>query len=90
MPRTRSCPTSAVTARLWTIAALFLPILLPVAILYTRRAAVEAALSGGEQRWPQRLIDRPVVFYVVVWITFLAIVFGLTVVLSVFFDVPPL
>lgn len=83
-------PPSGIVARGWTVAALFLPILLPVAIVYARRARREAAQSAGEYSSPQRLIDRPAVFYVVVWVAFLAVIFVLTGVLSVFFGVPPI
>ena len=68
-------PPSRMAARGWTLAALFLPILLPVAIVYARRVRRDAALSIVESSSAQRLIDRPVVFYVAVWLAFLAVIF---------------
>lgn len=83
-------PPSGRPARAWALGALFLPIVLPAAVVYARRAGREAALSPGKFSWPQRLIDRPLIFSVVVWLGFFALMFGLTMVLSVFFEVPPI
>jgi hypothetical protein len=52
---------------------LFLPILLPVAVFYAHRARREAAVSLGEYRWPKGLVDRPVVFFLVAWVGYLAL-----------------
>jgi amino acid transporter len=82
-------PPSGATARAWSLAALVLPIVLPLAVVYARRARREANLSTGEYSWPQRLIDRPVVFHVVVWVGFFSVMFAMMAVLSLGFDVSP-
>lgn len=82
-------PPSGGTARLLTVISLLLPIALPAAVFYARRARQEAATSAGSMKWPSRLIDRPLIFYVVVWVVFLALVFGLMGLLSAVFDVSP-
>ena len=82
-------PPSGATARVWAFAALVLPIALPLAVVYARRARREADFSTGEYSWPHRLIDRPVVFYVVVWVGFLSVMFVMTAVLSLVFNVSP-
>lgn len=71
------------------MAALLLPIALPLAVVYAGRARREANLSTGEYSWPQRLIDRPVVFHVVVWAGFFSVVLMMMAVLSLVFDVSP-
>jgi hypothetical protein len=48
-------------ARAFALVALFLPIALPLAIVYARRAREEAAPMTSEYSWLMRLIDRPVV-----------------------------
>ena len=58
-------------------------------MVYARRARREANLSTGEYSWPQRLIDRPVVFYVLVWVGFFSVMFVMMAVLSLVFDVSP-
>ncbi len=80
-------PPSRVTARVLTVVSLLFPLALPAAIFYTRRARQEATAGRVTQR--RRLIDRPLIFYVVFWFTFLALVFVLMGVLSVVFDVSP-
>ncbi len=89
--RGRSIPPSGVTSRLLTMISLFLPIALPAAVFYARRARQEAAAadSAGDIKWPARLIDRPLIFFVVVWGVFLASVFVLMGLLSAVFDVSP-
>jgi len=60
-------PPSGSRARLWTLlAALWLWVLLPVAIHYQRKARREAEESGGLYVWPNSLWNRPVLFYLVV------------------------
>jgi len=71
------------------VLSLLLPIALPAAVLYARRARREAAASPAEFSSPRRLIDRPLIFYVVVWVAFLALIFVLTGLLSTVFDVSP-
>ncbi len=88
-PDSNRLPPSGVTARAWAFAALFLPIALPLAVVYARRARREANLSTGEYSWPQRLIDRPVVFHVAVWAGFFSVMFVMMAVVSLFFDVSP-
>ncbi len=82
-------PPSGATARVWSIAALVLPIALPLAMVYARRARREADLSTGEYSWPKRLIDRPVIFHLVVWVGFFSVMFAMMAVLSLGFDVSP-
>lgn len=88
--RAVTTPPSGAVARIWTIVSLFLPIALPAAVLYATRARREAAASAGEFSWPSRLIDRPLIFYIVVWVAFLVTGFAVTWVLSEFFNVSPL
>jgi amino acid transporter len=75
-------PPSAAKAELWTVAALFVPVLLPIAVVQQRRAFKEAAASNGRYRWTRRLLNRPVLLYVAVWLGFLVVVFVLTSVLA--------
>jgi hypothetical protein len=56
--------------------SLFLPIVLPGAVVLARRAAREAAASGGEP-WRRRIIDRPILLYLVTWFVFFALAFVL-------------
>lgn len=58
-------------------------------MVYARRARREANLSTGEYSWPQRLIDRPVIFHLVVWVGFFSVMFAMMAVLSPGFDVSP-
>ena len=88
-PDPKRLPPSGVAARAWAFAALLLPIALPLAVVYARRARREANLSTGEYSWPQRLIDRPVVFHVVVWAGFFSVMFVMMAVLTLVFDVSP-
>jgi len=51
----------------WTLlAALWLWLLLPVAIHYQRKARREAAESGGRYVWPNSLWNRPVLLWLLV------------------------
>lgn len=84
-----AAPPSGITARLLAVVSLFLPIVLPAAVVYARRARREAAAAPGEFSWPRRLIDRPLVFYVVVWAAFLVLVFVLMGLLSTVFNISP-
>jgi hypothetical protein len=86
---TERWPPSGTRARFWTFAGLLAPILLPVAIVYQRRAYNEAEASLGQWEWPRRLLNRPVLLYVLVWLGFFVILFVLAAVLSAF-GVPPI
>lgn len=88
-PDPKRLPPSGVAARAWAFTALFLPIALPLAVVYARRARREANLSTGEYSWPQRLIDRPVVFHVVVWAGFFSVMFVMMAVVTLVFNVSP-
>jgi ABC-type Fe3+ transport system permease subunit len=88
-PRRVTSSPSRVTARLLAVVSLALPIALPAAVVYARRARREAAASPDEFSRPRRLIDRPLIFYVVVWVLFLSLMFVLMGILSVVFDVSP-
>ena len=77
-------PPSAPLARGLTLLALALPILLPPAILYQRKARSEAAASGGRYEWSRSLMNRPVVLCLVTWSTFLLMAVILTGVLAAF------
>ena len=80
---------SRATARLLTVVSLFVPVVLPVAVFYARRARREAAAGAADLIWRPRLIDRPLTFYVVVWVALLALVFVLMGLLSTVFNVSP-
>ena len=58
-------------------------------MVYARRGRREGNFSTGEYSWPQRLIDRPVVFHVLVWVGFFSVMFAMMAVLSLGFDVSP-
>jgi hypothetical protein len=60
-------PPSAGKARGWTIAAaLWLWVLLPVAIHYQRKARREAEESAGAYVWPHTIWNRPVLLWLIV------------------------
>lgn len=61
-----------------------LPILLPLAILFQRKARDEAASSGGRYGWSRSLVNRPVALYLTTWGTFLVVTFVLTGILAAF------
>ena len=61
-----------------------LPVLLPLAIVYQRKASAEAAASNGAHQWPPSLLHRPVVLYLATWGTLITVTVLLTVVLSAF------
>jgi hypothetical protein len=55
---------------LWTLlAALWLWVLLPVAIHYQRKARREVEESGSLYVWPNNLWNRPVLFVLVVQVS---------------------
>ncbi len=84
----RTIPPSAMTARAWTVAAVPLPILLPLALWYAHRACQEVADWSADEQWRRRLIDRPLIFNIVVWSAVLGTTAVLMVILSAL-GVPP-
>lgn len=87
--RAAVAPPSLVPARLLAVVSLLLPVALPAAVLYARRARREAAAAPREFSSPGRLIDRPLIFYVVVWVAFLVLLFVLMGLLNTVFNVSP-
>lgn len=82
-------PPSGMTARLFAVVSLAIPVVLPIALFFARRARHEASASEGAFTWPSRLVDRPLVLYVVVWFAFLVLALALTLVMSTVFNVSP-
>lgn len=69
-------PPSAGKALLWTLlAAVWLWLLLPVAIHYTRKARREVAESNGRYAWSRSLLHRPVLLWLVVFGSGMALIF---------------
>lgn len=77
-------PPSGPAAQGLTVAALVLPILLPLAILFQRKARDEAASSEGRYVWSRSLVNRPVALYLITWGIFLVVTFVLTGILAAF------
>ncbi len=66
----------------------FVPVLLPVAVVRQRQVLQEAQGSNARYEWPRQLLNRPVLLYVLVWLSFFGIILLLTVVLAAL-GVPP-
>ncbi len=81
-------PPSGRAARRLAAAALVLPVLLPVAVVYARRARRQTRVSPASFA-PLSLMDRPVILYLVVTITVYVVMFVLMGVMSIVFGVSP-
>jgi ABC-type Fe3+ transport system permease subunit len=77
-------PPSGPVARLLTVAALVVPVLLPLAVLYQRRARHEVTASHGRYQWPRSLWNRPVALYLSCWLAFFVVMFLLSGVFAAF------
>jgi hypothetical protein len=69
----RSMPPAGLSARIFTIASPFLPIMIPVA-WYLQRKAFAQASANSAYAWPDRWWNRPLVFTIVAWVALPAVV----------------
>jgi hypothetical protein len=70
-----TAPPSGNPAVVWTLlAAFWLWFLLPVAVHYTRKARREIEASGGRYQWSRGLLHRPILLWLVVYTSTLALI----------------
>lgn len=74
MSTSTSIPPSGPAARALTIASPLVPVVLPIALYFQRRARREAA-SDPQLSWSSGWLNRPILFTVIVWAAFLLLAF---------------